>query len=282
VIVLELACVAIVGLYFFLAARSEPFWPLARRMALVAIAGWVGEDTLIRVYGFYAYEGAAWFPFVDRVPLLIACIWPVVIDSARALARDLVGPRAGAARTACVGGLIVLADASLIEPIAVRAGLWHWTRPGLFDVPAIGVLGWAAFAFLVIGLFEARVREPLVVALAPLGTHLVLVALWWSVFAWAPAPIAPWPSARLAWAASLVLAGSAWRGGVRARVPVARLLVRAPGALFFFVLLARLPRTGGDAEVTLALGAYAAAFVPPYLALFDVGRVRSGYPETSV
>ena len=42
-----------------------------------------------------------------------------------------------------VGALIVLADASLIEPVAVASNLWAWTEPGLFAVPPIGILGWA-------------------------------------------------------------------------------------------------------------------------------------------
>ena len=50
-------------------------------------------------------------------------------------------------RVALLGAAIVLADASLIEPIAVRAGLWRWTEPGLFAVPLVGIVGWAFFAW---------------------------------------------------------------------------------------------------------------------------------------
>src|SRR5439155_24844517 len=112
------------------------------RLALLVVASWIGEDSVIRVYGFYHYA-RGWALFVDQVPLAIVVIWPVVIDSAWGLARCLA---AGARAQALLAAAFVLADASLIEPIAVRAGLWRWTEPGLFAVPPVGILGWALFA----------------------------------------------------------------------------------------------------------------------------------------
>ncbi|MCS6913140.1 MAG: carotenoid biosynthesis protein, partial [Myxococcota bacterium] len=151
---LQGVCVVILGIYLARRLRTGPGERRValRRLGLLALASWVGEDSLIRAYGFYHYA-AGWALFVDQVPLLIVGIWPVVVDSAWRLAGHLVrGPRA----VALVGGCLVLTDAALIEPIAVAAGLWSWSEPGLFGVPPIGMLGWAVFAAGAIALLEQR------------------------------------------------------------------------------------------------------------------------------
>ena len=40
-------------------------------------ASWAGEDSCIRLYGFYAYS-PSWAAFLDRVPLAIVCISVVI------------------------------------------------------------------------------------------------------------------------------------------------------------------------------------------------------------
>src|SRR5579884_2326625 len=87
---MQLICSAIVSVY--LAARiGRAAAPLrvVRRLVLLALAGFVGEDTVIRAYGFYHYS-PDWAGFVDQVPVLIILIWPIVIDSAWQLARRLL------------------------------------------------------------------------------------------------------------------------------------------------------------------------------------------------
>jgi hypothetical protein len=264
---IEAACAAIVALYVAVrlgAPGAKPV-PLVARLSCLACAAWLGEDTVIRAYGFYGYA-AGWSVFLDRVPLLIVVIWPVVIDSAHALARCFVK---GAGRVALVGGLIVLADASLIEPIAVRAGLWSWSAENarsVFDVPVIGVLGWAYFAAAAIFALEwVRARGPgpegdaIVVPVAPAVAHGVLVATWWAAFRWLPEGHLVWTIPVAAWALAVPVTLAAWRR--RADVPVRTVMARAPGAAFFFALLATAARGRADLVV------YALAFAPAYLAL---------------
>ena len=88
-VVLQIACFAIVVSFVFLRARLEAR-PIAlyRRLFLLAVAAWIGEDTCIRAYGFYEYS-ASWWLFLDKVPLLILLIWPIVLQSARDLASCL-------------------------------------------------------------------------------------------------------------------------------------------------------------------------------------------------
>jgi hypothetical protein len=281
----ELACAAIVAAYVALRLRRADGsrMAVALRLAALACAAWVGEDSVIRAYGFYGYA-PQWSVRLDQVPLLIVAIWPVVIDSAHGLARQLTS---GAVRVALLAGAIVLADASLIEPIAVHAGLWSWSADeprALFAVPLVGVVGWSLFATAAVVTFEAldaRAARPsqslVVVPLAPLATHAALVVVWWGAFRWFGASESPWAPALVAW----VLLGAAtllaWRVGPR--VGVASIMARAPGAAFFFVLL------GGTARDSGPLVAYALAFAPPYVALLVSGALyplrRSSYLRVS-
>lgn len=256
---IELACAAIVALYVIVrirAAAPGERGAIGRRLAILLCASFLGEDTCIRAYGFYHYA-PGWDFFIDRVPLLIIAIWPVVIDSAWQLSKRLVRERAR--WVPLLAALIVLADASLIEPIAVRAGLWSWSEPGLFAVPPIGILGWSFFALAAIALVERAGLATLL--LAPLFTHALLLVSWWGALRWMNVSIAPWHGVLFAWALLAPLALFAWSRNLRARVPSGELLVRVPGAIFFFALLAIFAR--GDR----ALVAWALAFAPPYLAL---------------
>lgn len=255
---LEPICLGIVALYVglrLLSARDRR--EVAARMAALALAAWVAEDSVIRAYGFYQYDRGVWTLFVDRVPLLVALIWPVVIDSAYALA-------GGRLRAVFV---IVLADAALIEPIAVRSGLWSWNEPGLFGVPIIGMVGWALFAAAACALVRRR-GMPL---LAPLATHALLLASWWGLLRWLPAEVPAAGALVIVVAASLAAIGLLMLAPVR--VTMRDVLLRAPGAAFFFALLFARP----DGMLTL----WAIALGAPYLVLlryaaaWDAGSRRA-------
>jgi hypothetical protein len=232
-IVLELACVLIVSLYVAMRGRKE--W---RRLLFLSVSAWAAEDSVIRAYNFYEYS-PEWSLFIDRVPLMIILIWPVVISSAYDLTKYIPGPRP------LLTALIVLFDASLIEPVAVGAKLWHWNEPGLFEVPPIGILGWAIFAFF-------AVQRAWI---APLATHAVLLALWWAFFRWVNVPLPVWPFLIVLAVLSAVFVGRA-----RLAIPRIELWLRVPAALFFFVLLGIF---GRDDPWLIA---WTISFAPPYLA----------------
>jgi carotenoid biosynthesis protein len=302
---LELVCLAIVATYV-LARLARAGDAAARhaftvRFATLAVASFVGEDTVIRAYGFYAYA-TGWSARLDQVPLVIVLVWPVVIDSAASLARAVLGGgRAHAPRVALLGAAIVLADASLIEPIAVRAGLWRWIEPGLFAVPIVGIVGWAFFAWAAILVLE---RAPAaarlaVVVLAPVATHVLVVASYWVLFRWIAGERSTGAATALVWGTSVVVSSMVARASARGRglatVPLAELLLRLPGAAFFFVLLgmtSSAPRGFAAPDLRayatpvaggFALLVYAAAFAPPYLTALAVRtRASKGRPGSAL
>jgi hypothetical protein len=272
----QIACLAAFASYFALRARLEarPI-VLLRRALIVAAAAWLAEDTSIRAYGFHEY-GAGWWLLLDRVPLLVVLMWPVVAQSARDLATCLWAgrDRPSALKVAFTVLGLVLADAALIQPIAVRSGLVRWTEPGLFGVPPIGMLGCAAFAAIAVlvierAAWEQRPRlEALALVAAPAGAHVLLFAAWWGAFRWVNVSIPPWLAVAVAWLWSVLFASLARHARTRQRVPPALLWLRAPAALLFLVLLGL---HGRDDALLLA---YSLAFAPPYLALLSLGPKR--------
>lgn len=269
----ELTCLLIVAAYLVSALkRSETPRKLLARFVVLFLASFVAEDTCIRAYHLYQYS-PSWFPFLDRVPLLIALIWPTVILSASELATAL-GPRRGRAGSPAVDaltvGALVFTDAAFIEPVSVHAGLWSWNAPGLLGVPLIGLLGWALFAAscqAVLRNNDRRGRRALadlaVILAAPLLTHLGLLLLHWTTLRWVNTEVSPWTAAALAWIAGLMLLALSL--GKQARRTISRpiLTSRIPASLLFLGLL--LWRCRSD----LPLVVYALAFPPPYLSLID-------------
>ncbi|MDB4993640.1 MAG: hypothetical protein JWM74_1072 [Myxococcaceae bacterium] len=258
---LELACVAILTLWLVLASRGRPprFF---EEVALVAVAGLLGEDSCVRGYGFYSYSRTSWSVFVDRAPLLIAAIWPAIVLSARAIARQLAPapPHARVWHLPAITGAIVIFDAALIEPIAVRAGLWTWTQHGMFSVPVIGIVGWGFFAAAVTACLEhlrgwARGWALVVPALA---THAALVASWWGLFRWVlRGRIDDMVATGFILACAAIYMFLVLKR--QARLPKSELSARAVATLFFVYLLVL--------HHNKALIVFAMAFTPPYLAL---------------
>lgn len=266
-VVLHALCFAIVALWLVLRVRFERDAAARRaflvRLACVSVAAWLSEDTCIRAFGFYSYS-PQWIGFIDHVPIAIVCIWPVVVMSAIDGARAFL-PRAKPLARAALVMVLVTTDASMIEPIAVSAGLWSWSVPGPFDVPIIGVLGWGFFAFgaaYAVERAQAAQSVAASVLALPFGllsTHVLLLAAWWLALKWLPRGVDELPFVIGAWLLSLALTALVIKKNVTA---VRRdLLLRVPAASFFFVLLAIYSRDD------VMLLAYAAAFVPPYLAL---------------
>jgi hypothetical protein len=263
---LESAAFCIVALYvIFLVAGENGPGRFLSRLGLISVASWVAEETCIFLYDFYRYS-PDWALFLNRVPLLVIIIWPAVIHSAWNLAAQLL--KKNSRSVPFVAAAIVFSDAALMEPIAVNAHLWSWNEPGIFGVPPVGIFGWAFFTFLCVFLFEVQKdrqrgigKNPLLVLVIPvIGTHLLLLGIWWGALRWANMPVEPAFAAGSAWFLSVFLVYAILRKGGGKGVRKRTLLLRVPGAVFFFLLLAL-----NSSSVYLVV--YSLAFVPPYLAI---------------
>ena len=233
------------------------------RYVLIAAAAWCAEESCIRLYGFYAYS-SHWRLFLGRVPVLIPLVWPAVIQSAWDLASQLAVERKK--RVPVIAAAIVWTDACLIEPVLVNAGLWHWNRPGIFDVPLVGLFGWACFAYLCIQTFLIGDRKQVpsffsaaaAVAFPVLGIHLALLCAWWGLFRWIAVPLDPMIVAATTWGIAVGLSVFLFRSGMALRVQKSTLVSRIPAALLILV-------AGLSAATRGFLAIYAAAFPLPYL-----------------
>lgn len=268
----ELCCVAIVALTLAMMARGPAATSRGSRSKPVvgllladygalAVAGFLGEESCIALYRFYAYA-PGWHARVHHVPLLVPLIWPLVILSARAVIGALA-PDAGRGARAVLVGAVVCFDASLVEVVAVRAGLWTWAEAGHLGVPLIGILGWgffAAAAELVLS-SGSRLRHVILWALAPAATHALLLASWWALFRWTL-------RGDLGGASVVgILAAGALAAAVAARlrrdgraIPLEVALPRVIAASLFLALL--VTTAPGD----VALWLHTAAVAVPYLA----------------
>jgi uncharacterized membrane protein len=108
-------------------------------LALVAY-GYGLERTAIAAFTSHDY-GHAWRSAVGGVPVAVAVTWSAVIVAAMALASRLARSSVGRAAAAALIGISL---DLLMEPVAVRAGLWSWTPPGPWlEVPVGNFVGWA-------------------------------------------------------------------------------------------------------------------------------------------
>ena len=228
---------------------------------LIGVGAWLAEDACIRLFHFYAYA-PGWTVRLDQVPLLVAVIWPFVVLSARGVCEALPGAgrsRRGRWPLPLRAGLLICLDAALIEPVAVRAGLWSWSEPGLWGVPLIGIVGWGVFGAVALALLGGEKDRKLSLPVcAPVSTNVLLLVLWWGGFRWILR--GAWPpvlcvalSAAVATVALFLL--RARRGTISLEI----MLPRAAAAALFFALLA----LAGPGQPLL--WAYAAPFALPWL-----------------
>lgn len=232
---------------------------------LISASSWISEESCIRLYHFYEYS-PKWHFFVGKLPLLVIVIWPVIMASATEM---ISGFNWNSKRgKVLAGAAIVATDALLIEPLSASSGLWQWFSPGIFGVPLIGILGWFFFALLVMWVLQNdRLREKpfvfglVMLALPPIGCHLLLLFSWWGVLRWITVPLPIAAVAGVFWCVSLFLVGLIHKKRIGQNIKKRTLLMRLPAAVFFFVLFIL------KAPDKAAVAVYAFAFVPPYITM---------------
>ncbi len=219
-------------------------------LALVAY-GYALEAVAIRVFASHAYADA-WRVAPGGVPLAVAAVWAAVIPAAIALAGRLgfTARLTGAAAAAVLATSLDL----LVEPVALRAGLWRWTPPGPWlGVPIGNFVGWG----IIVGSYAWGAAAP---SFGP--ASLLASAARRGLLA--AASIAALVIVGLLWRGLGVEDHFVGRGGWVAGVLLAALLVLrfarpvAPAGPAFPALLARAPRGYPLAVFALLLATFSA------------------------
>jgi len=182
------------------------------------------------------------------VPILVPMIWPLVILSAGEVAASL-WPRIKRQRPLIVFAIVAF-DASLVEVIAVRAGLWSWAEAGHLGVPLIGILGWGYFAIgaemALSGEQRGLARAAKIIALGLVFAHGLILLTWWGLFRWIGRGALGTASLGGLVAVGMMVLGAvlqARRAGGKIPMSVALPRMIAAG-LFFALLLATAPKDG--------------------------------------
>lgn len=249
---------------------------LAGDYALLALAGLVGEQTSITLYRHYEYA-PDWHARVGDVPLLVPLIWPLVILSARAVRQSLF-PSARAWQRPLIVGLLVTADASLMEVLATRAGLWSWAEPGHLGVPLLGILGWSFFAGAADALLDRLdgAARALLVPASVLVAHALICASWWYGLKWVLRGDLGAASVLVVVALGLLATARGWSLRRAGRLlPPTVVLPRLAATLLFVVLFAT------SALDSWMCWAHLAAIALPYWMVTDVGALRPGPPRSA-
>lgn len=129
------------ALAFLHARRAVGARRAAGELLALAAYGYALEAVAIHLFGSHTY-GTAWLVAPGGVPVAVALVWSALISSAMALAAR--SGRQGAGARAAAAALVAVSLDLLMEPVAVRCGLWRWTPPGPWlGVPIGNFVGWA-------------------------------------------------------------------------------------------------------------------------------------------
>jgi uncharacterized membrane protein len=169
------------ALSFLHARRAVGARRAAGELLALAAYGYALEAVAIGLFGSHTY-GTAWRVAPGGVPVAVALVWSALISSAMALAARSGWPSAEA--RAAAAALVAVSLDLLMEPVAVRSGLWRWTPAGPWlGVPIGNFVGWAVIvAAYALGAERfagegPTAREAAIRFLVAAGSILALVAV---------------------------------------------------------------------------------------------------------
>jgi hypothetical protein len=150
-----------------------------QRIAALAVAAWIAEQSMIRAHGYYFYPPGLSLQ-IGHVPLVVVLAWPVVLECSWSVARRVT--RDTWARVITTG-ILVGCFAGVWQPLAMHLHLVRWNAGGPFGVPPIGMLGAAIFGGAMARLVLDTRSETPVAALADVlaavgATHVGVLACW--------------------------------------------------------------------------------------------------------
>lgn len=177
---------AVLALILVHACRALGVGRALVEVGALAAYGYALEWIAMGVFRSHDY-GGGWRLSPAGVPIAVAVVWASIIVAALTLAARRGMVTAG--RRAVTAALVAISLDLLMEPVAVRLGLWRWTPPGAWlGVPVGNFVGWA----VIVAVWCAGVeREPVEAPLARVAVRRVALAV--------------------SSIAALVMVGAAWR-----------------------------------------------------------------------
>ena len=140
-----------------------------------ALAVWTGFP-----YGEFHYSELLGYTVLGLVPVSVSFAYTPILLGAMAAASRFSGR--SLTRYALFSSLVNVSIDMVIDPAAVSAGFWEWTRPGAYyGVPLINFLGWIVTGFVYAALFylmtgvETKLPLP-----SSVSTSLIWILCFWS------------------------------------------------------------------------------------------------------
>jgi len=140
-----------------------------------ALAVWTGFP-----YGEFHYSEQLGYTVLGLVPVSVSFAYTPILLGAMAVASRFSGR--SLARYALFSSLVNVSIDMVIDPAAVSAGFWEWTRPGAYyGVPLINFLGWIVTGFVYAALFyvvtgvETNLPIP-----SSVSTSLIWILCFWA------------------------------------------------------------------------------------------------------
>jgi putative membrane protein len=140
-----------------------------------AYAVWTGFP-----YGEFHYSELLGYTVLGLVPVSVSFAYAPILLGAMAVASRFSGR--SLARYALFSSLVNVSIDMVIDPAAVSAGFWEWTRPGVYyGVPLINFLGWVVTGFVYATLFYLMTGVETSLPLpSSVSTSLIWILCFWT------------------------------------------------------------------------------------------------------
>jgi len=140
-----------------------------------AYAVWTGFP-----YGEFHYSEQLGYTVLGLVPVSVSFAYTPILLGAMAVASRFSDR--SLAKYALVSSLVNVSIDLVIDPGAVSAGFWEWTRPGAYyGVPLINFLGWIVTGFIYAALFYLMIGGETNLPLpSSVSTSLIWILCFWA------------------------------------------------------------------------------------------------------
>jgi len=171
-IILTSAIINMAFAYLWFRDEIPKFWII---FATIGISACIAENSSIWMYEYYYYL-PGWVVMLGYLPLSVTIIWPTLLLAEASFIRKLELPSHLHFPLAFSD---ILLQGFMVEVCCTSVHLWEWRDSNIWNVPAIGIIGWALFGAPVVTLCLRKEINPIALILIPNTIlHAGLFFLW--------------------------------------------------------------------------------------------------------